>query len=493
MLDAPRTRPSLQAVLGPSPTPTLRTELLTLSGRKLNPSQQTIFLANDHTGADARIIMVAGGERAGKSELTADYGFSFFPWSSLLWVLGPDYEQARHEFRYIYRNAEEIGAVVTANMPNGPGPWSMTLQGGCRVVTKSASDPEKMAGEAPDVLLMVEAGQQPYEALIRARGRIAEKRGRLFISGTFEGSVGWYPETWSAWQVPNDMGGVSFSLPSWSNLAIYPRGRENPEIQALERAMPAEVFSERIAGRPMPPRGLVFPEFKMSVHVRDDLIADALRILRASPEEHGVTLYIDPGWSHAYAVLFVTVIQDTVYVLDEIYARGLQNSEVVQLAQTNGLWRYVDHLVMDIASKTHANAERAPEEVWRSLTHLPIRSNLVGVEDGIARTRTFLKPDPLTHTPRLLVSSKAQGLIWEMTKGYLYPTDDAGTAISNKPLDRNNDACKALAYGLVEAFGLSDVRRRRGAIERYTPAWERAARRWLGRGKKERALRGEKV
>lgn len=479
--------PSLKDVLGPSPTDSLRVELLKLSGRKPNKDQLPIFLAKDHDGEDARIIMVAGGERAGKSEITANYGYSFFPWSSLIWITGPDYEQARHEFRYIYRNAEAIGAVVSANMPNGPGPWSMTLRGGVRVVTKSSSDPEKMAGEAPDVLLLVEAGQQPYEALLRARGRVAEKRGRMFISGTFEGSVGWYPETWQAWQVPNEMGGVSFSLPSWTNTEIYPKGRNDPEILALERSMPPEVFSERISGVPMPPRGLVFPEFSTVTHVSEERIKNALSIMRSSPEEYGVELWIDPGYSHAYAVEFVTEIHGTVYVLDEIYARGLINEEIVQLAQTNILWKHVRHMVMDIASKTHAGAERAPMEVWRSMTHVPIHSNPVGIEDGIARTRTFLRPDPLTKEPRFFVSPRCKGLIWEFTKGYKYPTDDAGVAISAKPYDRNNDAAKAVAYGLVQKFGLSDIRRKRGAVQRYVPAWERANR-WLARGKKERAL-----
>ncbi|MBI2756197.1 MAG: hypothetical protein HYX52_05745 [Chloroflexi bacterium] len=446
-----------------------------------------IFLARGHDGEEARILLVAGGERAGKSELTADYGYSLFPWSSLIWILGPDYEQARHEFRYIYRNADAIGGVVSANMPNGPGPWNMLLQGGVRVVTKSASDPEKMAGEAPDVLLMVEAGQQPYEALLRARGRIAEKRGRLFISGTFEGSVGWYPETWSAWQVANDMGGVSFSLPSWSNLAIYPKGRKDPEILSMEKSMPPEVFSERIAGKPMPPRGLVFPEFSTTANVRDDKIEWAIRQLRAAPSEHQVGLWIDPGYAHAYAVEFVAIIQDHVYILDEIYARGLINEEVIQIAQNNSLWKFVSHLVMDIASKTHAGASRAPLEVWQGSTHLPIRTNPVGIEDGIARTRTFLRVDPLTHEPRLFVSRRCNGLIWELSKGYQYPTDDGGLAIATKPYDRNNDAAKAVAYGLVEQFGLSDIRRKRGAMKRYVPAWERANR-WLARGKKERAI-----
>src|SRR5690606_39648731 len=67
----------------------------------------------------------------------------------------------------------------------------------------------------------------------------------IFFSGTFEGAYGWYADLWNRWQGPNDDGGKSFSLPTWTNRAVYPGGREDPEIKRQESLMPPDLFQER--------------------------------------------------------------------------------------------------------------------------------------------------------------------------------------------------------------------------------------------------------
>jgi hypothetical protein len=79
----------------------------------------------------------------------------------------------------------------------------------------------------------------------------------IFLAGTLEGSLGWYPSLITEWQYgQNDR--QSFGLPSWTNVHLYPGGRNDPEILAMERDSSDDFFLERIAGRPVPPRGLVF-------------------------------------------------------------------------------------------------------------------------------------------------------------------------------------------------------------------------------------------
>jgi hypothetical protein len=81
---------------------------------------------------------------------------------------------------------------------------------GSRIVTKSARSPERLAGEAPDGILLCEAAQCSYEVYLRLRGRVAEKRGWLWLSGTFEGSQNWYAEKLNQWSRQNPEGGESF-------------------------------------------------------------------------------------------------------------------------------------------------------------------------------------------------------------------------------------------------------------------------------------------
>ena len=119
-------------------------------------------------------------------------------------------------------------------------------------MTKSARDPARLAGEAPDGILGCEAAQLPYDVFLRLRGRVAERRGWLWLSGTFEGSRGWYADHFSAWQAVNADGAASFSIPTWSNRALFPGGRADAEIEALEATYPAAVFRERFGGVPLP-------------------------------------------------------------------------------------------------------------------------------------------------------------------------------------------------------------------------------------------------
>ena len=52
----------------------------------------------------ARLIMVTGGVRAGKSQFLAMELLRYiFKQDGLIWIVGPDYEQAKGEFDYMFR------------------------------------------------------------------------------------------------------------------------------------------------------------------------------------------------------------------------------------------------------------------------------------------------------------------------------------------------------------------------------------------------------
>jgi hypothetical protein len=352
---------------------------------------------------------------------------------------------------------------------------------------------------------MAEAAQQGYDAYLRCRGRVAEKRatsgrtlGRLFLCGTFEGSVGWYPELWEELQdLNNREEGRSYSLPSWSNVAIYPGGRQDREILDMESNWDEAFFSERIAGVPMKPKGLVFWDFRHSLHVRDDLCQEAIqRMMEMWPDGPGIELWVDPGYEHAYAVEWTITLDGTVYIVKEYYENHKLNEQVIDRAVNDTLWMFVRSMSMDVAGQTHANAEKSPREVWESITHIPIKMQPVGVKDGITRTHTFLKPTlgPDGHErPRMYVTSQAAGLIQEMTRQYRYPVNPQTKEVTSEiPIDRWNDACKAVAYGLVNNFGLVEVSGGvHGATSRVVPHWER--RKLPKMERKLRALNGGAV
>jgi hypothetical protein len=272
--------------------------------------------------------------------------------------------------------------------------------------------------------------------------------------------TGWYAEKAKEWAISNSEMARSFNLPSWSNRAIYPKGREDEEILLLERTLPEDVFMERFAGIPCPLSQLVTKEFRNEVHIGS---------YPFNPELP-VELAIDPGYSGAYAVLAVQWAGEQGFVVDEIYLQGLITEEIIQLCQNKIWWKNVQGGVIDIAARQH-QAMPAPIEIWQSLAHLRLRSGKVEVEAGIERLRSFLKVNPLTNKPMLLINNVCKGLISECGGGKS-PVQNGGAWLrdknTGKPLSRNNHSTSALIYLLVDHFGYTK-RSNTFKVSNYSP------------------------
>ena len=135
----------------------------------------------------ARFKLVAGGERSGKSFLSAmEYMGNFWEYP-LAWLVGADYSQTKAEFDYICQAFEKLNVPIDYTKQVDPG--EIRVQGGFVIYTKSAKDPRKLGREAPDFIIVCEAAQCDYETFLRMRGRVAEKRGRVLLSGCLHGDT----------------------------------------------------------------------------------------------------------------------------------------------------------------------------------------------------------------------------------------------------------------------------------------------------------------
>lgn len=370
------------------------------------------------------------------------------------WIVGPDYEQPRKEFEYIYDAFKALGRKIEASTPRAKSsPWWMRIEGIGEWQTKSSGQTGgamgnvmKLASEALDGVIMAEAAQQTVDVMLKIRGRVAEKRGWVILSGTFESSLGWYASYFTRWQTANPERGKSFSLPTWSNTNVYPGGRNDPEILALEATYPHDLFLERFAAIPCKPATLVFKEFDVATHVREEVTFDP---------ERPVYLAVDPGYAPgAYCVLAIQTgyaeHAEVVFVIDEVYRHEATGPEVIAECKERPWWKNVEGGVMDIAGRAHM-AMKSQQEVWRDEAKLWLQSNKVPILDGIARHRTFLV-DPATGEPRLLHSPECVNMIEEYAL-YRRPTDREGAPVNEIPIDRNNHAMKAIAYFLYSRYG----------------------------------------
>ena len=417
------------------------------------PEQQRIL------HSDKRFILVAGGEQAGKSYVASKFllGRCFQDaGNALYWLVAADYERTRAEFEYLAEDFARLGILAEVSKRIDPG--KIVLADGTRIETKSAKDPRTLAMRAPNGILACEASQLDLETFYRMRGRVAPKRGWLFLSGTHEGSLGWYPQLQIAWERGLE-DEISFNLPSYTNFHLYPGGKEDPEILRLQRDSSDTFFMERIEGIPSPPRGIVFPEFRPDIHVQP---------VEYVPDEP-VSIWMDPGYAGAYAVCAMQEINGQFCMIDEIYEQGLITSEIIQIAQAKPWWKDVHSGVIDIAGLQH-QAMAAPAEVWLEATGLYLSYNKVRINDGTERLKGFLKPDPITHIPKLVVAPHCQGTLSEFgaapnpfdgqTHAYRWKTDRDGSILGETPEDKYNHAIKALIYGIVEKYGYGYLQNR---------------------------------
>jgi len=403
-----------------------------------------------------RFILVAGGEQAGKSLVASKYLLARLLEindKGLYWLVAADYERTRAEFEYLVEDFSSLGVLSEASKRVDPG--RLVLADGTRIETKSAKDPRTLAMRAPDGIIGCEASQLDIQTFYRMRGRCAPKRGWMFLSGTFEGSLGWYPQMHTAWTIPTDEE-ESFSLPSYTNTHLYPGGLEDPEIQRLKRDSSDDFFMERIEGVPSPPEGLVFGEFRPNLHIAD------VKWSVGDP----VHIWMDPGYAGAYAVMIVQIHDDVVHVIDEVYEKGLVTGEIIDICRSRPWWQDVQYGVIDVAGYQH-QAMAAPAEIWMEETGLYMNSQKVAINDGTERLKSFLKPDPISRESKILINPKCSGVLSEFgaspnpfdgqTRAYRWKTDRDGNIVGNTPEDKNNHGVKALIYGIIDNYGYGYV------------------------------------
>ena len=132
-----------------------------------------------------RLILVSGGVRAGKSQWGAMHAIKHcFVNDGLVWIVGPDYEQADNEFDYIVKALAACDMIGSLSDPKGKSK-SVITPWGCQVVTKSSKDVRTIAGKAPHFLLGVEMGQQEEAAYHKLRERAIEHGATVAMTGTF--------------------------------------------------------------------------------------------------------------------------------------------------------------------------------------------------------------------------------------------------------------------------------------------------------------------
>lgn len=484
----------------------------------------------------ARFILDAGGVRSGKSlrgalAILLDYlwrtnerGISNDEW----WVVADSYEMCEEEMNHIHRMLDDLEIPHSFNDPKN-GAWEIGFpHNECLFSTKTAKDVTKIASKVKRGIVIAEANQTSDSAWRACQERVSQSRGWVRMEGTFESAEKgpWYSRKWEDWQRAGAEG-VSFSVPSWENLAIYPEGRDDPEIRARELVLAPDVFLERYGGQPIRRSDSVMKYADEKYHIAHRYP----RMGVSFDPDRPVWLFADPGTSHAYAVaavqfwrgapslngsrFFVNNVYETpieaqeanvVWVFDAIFRWGRTALDIIEEVAARPWAKNVEGIVMDVASRQRNANGPAVIEQWA--THwlrlmrqqIQIITQPVPLPAGYDAHRTALLnswPEEAAQATwnldgkirnvtnpegiRLMISPEASApLFGGMVDGQDYAGEynlhrhrkaPDGSIIADDPLDRDNDMIKALNYGLYWYGGAAGVAHYLARGEAHTEKW----------------------
>ena len=416
---------------------------------------QAQFIMDTH-----RFRYMSGGEQGGKSlTLSACAVLKRYEdkerfGKGRYWLIGSDYGETESEFNYIRDFLKKCLLYKDSTKRVDPGEIRET--DGTVWETKSGMDSRKLSKFSPHGIVLCEPGQMDVLTFQKALFRVGANRGWVLGGGTLEGSLGWWPKLIQSylWGTADTK---SFIIPSTSNTYKYPGGATDPEILRMKEQSSDQWFQERIMGVPCPPAGLVFPEFRPDVHVRD---------VSFDPS-YPVELTIDPGVQGAYAVEAVQTIGDQDIYFDEVYENGMVTEDIITICQQKPWWKNVKAGVVDVAGTYRQGAMPPVSQVWLDKAGLYLSGQKVPILDGIEALKTFLKVNPKDERPKMVVSPKCVGLLSEFgvapcplkgplngqTAAYRWKMDKEGNVVGDEPEDKFNHAIKAVIYRIVDKYG----------------------------------------
>lgn len=487
--------------------------------------------------SEARFIVDAGGVRSGKSLRGAMALLVDYLWrtgirhvmTDLWWVVADSYEMCEEEMNHLHRMLDELGIPHTFNSPKN-GSWEIRFpHNECEFSTKTAKDITKIASKNVRGIVLAEANQATAGAWNACRLRVSQSRGWVRLEGTFESAEKgpWYSRLWEDWQRAEAMG-VSFSVPTWENLAIYPLGRADQEIVEAETTLAPDVFLEKFGGQPIRRSDSVMKYADEEVHVGHRYP----RLGVSFDPERPVWLFSDPGTSHAYAVAAVqfwrgdrpgelapyvraddygTPLEaesaNVVWIIDSVYRWGRTAADIIEECAEREWAKNVEGIVMDVAARQrNANGDAVIEQWdthWLRLTgqRIQIVTQPVPLAAGYESHRVALlnswpedraqqvwnvekKVKQVTNPdgPRLMISPEAAPpLFGGIVDGQYYAGEynlhrhrkaPDGTIIADEPLDRDNDYIKAINYGLYWYFGAAGVGHYVDRWRTHSAEWE---------------------
>lgn len=195
-------------------------------------------------------------------------------------------------------------------------------------------------------------------------------------------------------------------------------------IESLQAAYTGEFAKQELEGEFTYFEGLVYSEYRGSVHSPDFQPAKGWRLVRA----------IDHGFTNPFVCLFGAIDEDDrLYIYDEYYqAKRLIKDHVVEINKREGnfAWTVADHDAQD-------NAELRENGI---VTQNARKAVIEGIQR--VKARLVVQKD---DRPRLFIHPRCKNLIREL-QSYRWAETKEGVNEKEEPVKENDHAMDALRY-----------------------------------------------
>lgn len=413
--------------------------------------------------SQARFRIPCCGRRFGKSLMASrDLEPELLLPDRRYWIVGPTYDLAEKEFRYVWRDmiiGLKLGRDKRTKKAYNKRAGEMYIEfpWGTRLECRSAKHPETLVGDGLHGVIMSEAAKhtkETWEQYIRAA--LSDYRGWATFVTTPEG-FNWLYDLWMLGINPDEKDFESWRFPSWDNPIVYPGGREDPEIQLIERTTATEWFMQEYGAEFGAFLGKIYSEFDPHLHVKPH---------KFNPEWPNYIAF-DWGFAAPFAAIeFQVDPWDRVYVWREHYMAYLSYAEHMAIMRNR---QQPEGYHLDLGFGDAADPQAA----------LAFSANFVGTyalkeakenwREGVDLVKTFLRPrdvyspsgglvvtdeygTPLQE-PWLYIDPSCRNLIREFNN---YRVADNRPEVNPREAAKNydNHALDALRYGLMHVFKL---------------------------------------
>jgi len=361
------------------------------------------------------------------------------------WIIGPEYPDAEKEFRVVYDTFKALGIDQVSdkflnNTENGNmrihTRWGFDLQ--CR----SARHPESLVGEGLDFVLLSEAGRHTRRTFTEyVRPALSDKRGVSIMSGVPEDANENNLLYWAYYrgQDPSKLQWKSWRMPSWTNTAMFPGGRNDPEIIEAADDLTEDEFRRQYGGEFILKRGRVMKEWDDDIHIVNQ------------PYNYDWPLYaaVDFGYTNDWVLLWIQVdpMTKNVYVIGEHRWRLRDTEDIAR--------NEIAHMTLLSKCQAMYVDPSSPDDaaILRRHLHVQTRANTGGeINLRLQLIRSALKTRPESlpedhpeRVPGLVVDASCKDLIWEMREGYRWPESHSDMKNNSEiPLDVDNHGPEAL-------------------------------------------------